>query len=190
MRQAREEWKAHRQPRMRENIHRLVFLDETGTTTKMTRLRGRARRGTRLKAEAPFGRATQTIIAGLRCDDLTAPWVIDHPMNRETFDTYVETQLAPTLRKGDVVILDNLASHKSAKPRPSSGSVAPGSSSCRPTVPISIRSKWPSPNSRPTCAESAPGQSTPYGRPSATSVLSTPTKSAGTSSSMQEYAPG
>ena len=116
MRQAREEWKAHRQPRMRENSHRLVFLDETGTTTKMTRQRGRARRGTRLKAEAPFGHwATQTFIAGLRCDGLTAPWVIDHPMNRETFDTYVETQLAPTLRKGDVVILDNLASHKSAK---------------------------------------------------------------------------
>jgi hypothetical protein len=71
--------------------------------------------------------------------------VIDHPMNRETFDTWVETQLAPTLRKGDVVILDNLASHKSAK-RLSSGSAAPGSSSCRPTAPISIQSKWPSPS--------------------------------------------
>ena len=69
MRQARDEWKAHRQPRMREGIHRLVFLDETGTTTKMTRLRGRARRGVRLKADAPFGHwATQTFIAGLRCD--------------------------------------------------------------------------------------------------------------------------
>src|SRR5689334_14214788 len=99
---------------MREEVHRLIFLDETGTTTKMTRLRGRARRGARLKADAPFGRwTTQTFIAGLRCDGLTAPWVIDHPMNRETFDTYVETQLAPTLRKGDVLSLDKLASHKS-----------------------------------------------------------------------------
>lgn len=116
MRQAREEWKAHRQPRMREAIHRLVFLDETGTTTKMTRLRGRARRGARLKADAPFGHwATQTFIAGLRCDGLTAPWVVDQPMNRQIFDTYVETQLAPTLQQGDVVILDNLPSHKSAK---------------------------------------------------------------------------
>ena len=106
----------HRQPRMREGVHRLVFLDETGTTTKMTRLRGRARRGARLKAEAPFGHwATQTFIAGLRCDGLTAPWVVDQPMNREIFDTYVETQLAPTLQMGDVVILDNLPSHKSAK---------------------------------------------------------------------------
>ncbi len=91
----------HRQPRMCEAVHRLVFLDETGTTTKMTRLRGRARRGARLKADAPFGHwATQTF---------------DQPMNREIFDTYVETQLAPTLQPGDVVILDNLASHKSAK---------------------------------------------------------------------------
>jgi transposase len=101
---------------MREAAHRLVFLDETGTTTKMTRLRGRARRGARLKATAPFGHwTTQTFIAGLRCDGLTAPWVIDHPMNRESFDIYVETQLAPTLQKGDVVVLDNLSSHKSAK---------------------------------------------------------------------------
>jgi hypothetical protein len=118
VRQARDEWKAHRQPRMREGVHRLVFLDETGTTTKMTRLRGRARRGARLKADAPFGHwATQTLIAGLRCDGLTAPWVVDQPMNREIFDTYVETQLAPTLQMGDVVILDNLPSHKSAKGR-------------------------------------------------------------------------
>jgi hypothetical protein len=53
--QARDEWKAYRQPRMREEVHRLVFLDETGTTTKMTRLRGRARRGARLKADTLFG---------------------------------------------------------------------------------------------------------------------------------------
>ena len=116
MRQACDEWKAHRQPRMRQRVHRLVFLDETGTTTKMTRLRGRARRGARLKAHAPFGHwATQTFIAGLRCDGLTAPWVVDQPMNRQIFDIYVETQLAPTLQSGDVVILDNLPSHKSAK---------------------------------------------------------------------------
>jgi DDE superfamily endonuclease len=105
-----------RQPRMREAVHRLVFLDETGTTTKMTRLRGRTRRGARLKAQAPFGHwLTQTFIAGLRRDGLTAPWVVDQPMNRKIFDTYVETQLAPTLQPGDVVILDNLPSHKSAK---------------------------------------------------------------------------
>jgi transposase len=99
---------------MRQEPHRLVFIDETATTTKMTRLRGRARKGERLKARAPFGHwGTQTFIAALRHDGLTAPWIIDAPMNREIFETYVETQLAPTLAPGDVVILDNLSSHKS-----------------------------------------------------------------------------
>jgi transposase len=99
---------------MRRKAHRLVFIDETGTTTKMTRLRGRCPRGKRLKAKAPFGHwKTQTFIAGLRWDGLIAPFVIDQPMNRLIFEAYVQTQLAPTLGKGDVVILDNLAAHKS-----------------------------------------------------------------------------
>ena len=84
---------------MRREPERLVFIDETATTTKMTRLRGRARRGQRLRATAPFGHwKTQTFIAALRCDGLTAPWVIDRPMNRDIFETYVKTQLAPTLQ--------------------------------------------------------------------------------------------
>ena len=58
---------------------------------------------------------TQTFIAALRHDGLTAPWVIDGPINRDIFETYVETQLAPTLQRGDMVILDNLSSHKSPK---------------------------------------------------------------------------
>lgn len=116
MRTARLRWRLDRQPRMRDEPHRLIFLDETATTTKMTRLRGRARQGQRLKARAPFGHwKTQTFIAGLRCDGLTAPWLIDRPMTREIFETYVETQLAPTLEPGDVVILDNLPGHKSEK---------------------------------------------------------------------------
>jgi len=99
---------------MRQEPHRLVFIDETATTTKMTRHRGRARKGERLRARAPFGHwGTQTFIAALRHDGLTAPWIIDAPMNRKIFETYVETQLAPTLSPGDVVILDNLSSHKS-----------------------------------------------------------------------------
>lgn len=99
---------------MRLEPHRLVFIDETSTNTKMTRLRGRAQRGDRLPASAPFGHwKTQTFIAGLRCWGLTAPWVIEGAMDREAFDTYVETQLAPTLNKGDLVILDNLKPHQS-----------------------------------------------------------------------------
>jgi transposase len=114
VKEARRAWIA-RLPRMRLEPHRLVFIDETSTNTKMCRLYGRSLCGKRLKASAPFGRwGTQTFIAGLRCYGLTAPWVIDGPMNRAFFDAYIETQLAPTLQKGDVVILDNLAAHKSA----------------------------------------------------------------------------
>jgi transposase len=112
----REDWRRERQPKMSEAPHRLIFIDETSTTTKMTRLRGRARRSTRLKARAPFGHwGTQTFIAGLRHDGLVAPWVINEPMCRNTFDIYIETHLAPTLQPGDIVILDNLSSHKSEK---------------------------------------------------------------------------
>ena len=99
---------------MRRERYRLVFIDETGTTTKMTRLRGRSRRGQRLRMSAPFGHwKTHTFIAGLRCSELSAPWVIDGPITHLAFEAYIETQLAPTLHKGDVVILDNLAVHKS-----------------------------------------------------------------------------
>ena len=101
---------------MAEQQGRLVFLDETSTNTKMIRLRGRFLKGQRLRAKAPFGHwCTQTLIAGLRCQGLVAPWVVNAPMNRLIFDTYVETQLAPELGSGDVVILDNLAAHKSEK---------------------------------------------------------------------------
>ena len=116
MRQAREHWRTKRQPRMQQEPHRLVFLDETGASTRMTRSRGRSPRGQRLYAKAPFGPwLTQTFIAGLRWNGLTAPWVIDGPMTRRILEISVETQLAPTLSKGDVVILDNLPAHKSEK---------------------------------------------------------------------------
>jgi transposase len=113
---ARAAWRDGRQPIMRDQRERLVFIDETGTTTKMTRLRGRSTKGTRLNSKAPFGHwGTQTFVAGLKCDGLIAPWVIDAPMNRVIFETYVETQLAPALKPGEVVILDNLSSHKSER---------------------------------------------------------------------------
>lgn len=111
----RRVWIEKRQPRMRRQPGRLVFIDETSINTKMTRLRGRARRGQRLKARAPYGKwGTQTLIAGLRHDGLSAPWVIPGAIDRTAFNIYIETQLAPTLRPGDVVILDNLSVHKSA----------------------------------------------------------------------------
>ncbi len=114
--EARRTWIRRRQPWMRLHATRLVFLDETAVTTKMTRFRGRAPRGQRLRSSAPFGHwGTQTFIAGLRCDGLSAPWIIPGAMDRDAFDTYIATQLAPTLCPGDVIILDNLSVHKSAK---------------------------------------------------------------------------
>ena len=84
----------------------------------MTPLRGRSLKGKRLLADAPFGKwNTQTFIAGLRCRELVAPWVIEGAINGEAFDTYVTTQLAPQLRPGDVVVWDNLNVHKSPRAR-------------------------------------------------------------------------
>ncbi len=97
-------------------IERLVFIDETSTSTKLTKRTGWAPVGERLYGHAPFGHwQTQTFIAALRCHSLTAPWIVDAPMNKQIFETYVETQLAPTLSRREVVILDNLSSHKSPR---------------------------------------------------------------------------
>ena len=100
---------------MRKALERLVFIDETWLKTNLVKTTGWAPVGQRLIDHAPFGHwHTQTFIAALRHDGLAAPWVIKGAINRDLFNAYVETQLAPTLRPGDVVILDNLSSHKSA----------------------------------------------------------------------------
>lgn len=92
---------------------RLVFIDETWAKTNMTRPRGRALRGTRLVAAVPHGHwKTTTFLAGLRTSGLTAPLVIDGAVNGDIFLAYVRQQLAPTLQPGDIVIMDNLSSHK------------------------------------------------------------------------------
>lgn len=93
----------------------LVFIDETWATTNMTRRYGRAPRGERVIASVPHGHwKTSTFVAGLRLEGMTAPLVIDGAMNGETFLAYVEQFLAPTLKPGDLVIMDNLPSHKVA----------------------------------------------------------------------------
>lgn len=99
---------------MRNFLPCIGFIDETSLKTNMIKTTGWAPRGQRLIDHAPFGHwNTQTFIAALRHDRLDAPWVIDGAMNGGMFDLYVETQLAPTLQPGDVIILDNLSSHKS-----------------------------------------------------------------------------
>ena len=121
----------------------MVFLDETGTTTKMTRLRGRSPKGQRLLSKAPFGHwKTQTFIAGLRCDALIAPFVIDAPMDRRIFETYVETEPAPTVRPGDVVVLEICRPIKAQPLRRLFATRTPGPFSFRPIAPTSIQSRW------------------------------------------------
>ncbi|PPD30514.1 MAG: IS630 family transposase [Hyphomicrobium sp.] len=107
---ARAELRAE-QPKL--EAPRLVFIDETAVTTKMVRHYGRSPRGDRLVASVPHGHwKTLTLVAALRIDGLTAPTVIDGAMNGPSFIAYVEQVLAPTLRKGDTVFMDNLSTHK------------------------------------------------------------------------------
>ena len=92
---------------------RLVFIDETWVTTNMARIRGRAPKGERLRAVIPHGHwKTTTFIGALRLSGLTAPMVIDCPLNSVWLQAYVEEVLVPTLTPGDVVIMDNLSGHK------------------------------------------------------------------------------
>ena len=93
---------------------RLVFIDETWTKTNMAPLRGWAPRGHRLNAKVPHGHwKTMTFLAALRHDRIDAPWLLEGPIDGESFRTYVEKVLVPTLIPGDIVVIDNLASHKS-----------------------------------------------------------------------------
>ena len=92
---------------------RLVFIDETWTKTNMAPLRGWAPRGKRLVAKVPHRRwKTTTFVAALRLNRIEAPWLLEGPIDGESFRTYVARVLVPTLRSGDIVIMDNLGSHK------------------------------------------------------------------------------
>jgi transposase len=110
VRQKREAWKAA-QPSL--DPGKLVFVDETWASTNMARRRGRSPRGERLVCPVPHGHwKTTTFVAALRSDGMTAPMVIDGALTGDLFVAYVEQILVPTLRAGDVVVLDNLACHK------------------------------------------------------------------------------
>ena len=90
-----------------------MFIDETAATTKMVRHYGRCARGQRLLAKVPHGHwKTLTLVAALRVDGLTAPYVVDGAMDGAAFLAYVEQVLSPTLRTGDIVFMDNLRTHK------------------------------------------------------------------------------
>ena len=110
MARKRARWKRHQG---RLDPARLVFIDETWAKTNMLRTHGRSARGARLIDKAPHGRwRTLTFLAALRTDRIDAPCVLDGPINGRSFLAYVEQALVPTLKPGDIVIMDNLGSHK------------------------------------------------------------------------------
>jgi transposase len=112
---ARAAW---RQLAPRFDPDKLVFIDETGASTKMARLYGRSKRGSRCRGPIPHGHwLTTTFTAALRRTALTAPMTLDGPMNAVAFHAYVEQVLAPTLNPGDIVVMDNLPAHKGAAVR-------------------------------------------------------------------------
>ena len=95
-----------------------MFIDETWASTNMARRHGRAPRGERLRVGVPHGHwKTTTFVAGLRLSGIAAPFVLDGPINRDAFETYVGRVLVPELSPGDVVVMDNLSSHKGPKVR-------------------------------------------------------------------------
>ncbi|MFC3644977.1 IS630 family transposase [Aquibium oceanicum] len=116
VRAARELWTTGRKPFFARALTRLVFIDETSTNTKLTKRTGWSPKGERYVTHAPFGHwRTQSFVASLRSHGLVAPWIVEGAMKAEIFERYVETQLAPELGRGDVVILDNVGFHKSGR---------------------------------------------------------------------------
>jgi hypothetical protein len=169
----RAAWKAS-QPEI--DIQRLVFIDETGASTKMARLYGRSPYGQRCVAALPHGHwKTTTFVGALRTTGMTAPMVLDGPMDGPAFEAYVTQVLAPTLGPGDIVVMDNLAAHKRAEV--AIAIEAPGSSTCRLIRPTSIRSKWPSPSSKPPFERPPPDQSRPWSTLSPSPLQPSPPKS-------------
>ena len=126
---------------------RYVFVDESGVTTDLIRRYARSLRGTRIADHTPCGHwQTHTVVAALRVLGLTATAVFDGPIDSATFRAYVEQVLVPTLRPGDVVVLDNLAAHKQPEIRAVIEQAGARLRSCPPTVRTSIPSNWRSPN--------------------------------------------
>jgi hypothetical protein len=109
---AREDWSAGQTA---FNPERLIFIDESGLSTKMARLRGWAPKGKRCRAAVPHGHwNTTTFVGGLTLTGICAPMLLDGPMDGDAFVAWCEQTLAPTLRSGDIVIMDNLQAHKVA----------------------------------------------------------------------------
>jgi hypothetical protein len=169
---------------------RLVFIDETWAKTNMARTHGRAPRGERLRMSVPHAHwKTTTFVGALRIDGKTAPMVLDGPINDLAFQAYVEQVLVPELRPGDLVVMDNLGSHKDAGVREAikaAGATLRRCSISRPTVPTSIPLKTPSPSSRRCCGKPLSEPSKASGPKSANSSTPSRRKNAPTISPPQD----
>ena len=134
---------------------RLVFIDETAVSTNMVRLRGRAPRGVRLIGIVPLGTwETITFVAALRHNKMIAPMVVEGAMTGEMFLAYVEQCLVPTLKRNDIVVMDNCRVHLVPAFGRRSRKRGRHFATCRNTRPTSIRSRCPTANSRHSCARS------------------------------------
>jgi putative transposase len=166
---------------------RLVFIDETWTKTNMTRLRGWAPRRERLVDKVPQGKwKTATFLAALRNDRIDAPCLFDGPINGERFHAYVEQFLVPTLKAGDVVILDNLGSHKGKTVRRTIRNVVARLVFLPNTRPTSIRSSRSSPSSKLCCERREREATKPSAKPAHRSSPSTGPKNAPHTSGTQD----
>lgn len=183
----REQWRKYQ---ARLDPARLVFIDETWAKTNMAPLRGWAPVGRRLDAKVPYGHwRAMTFIAALRHDRIDAPFVFDQPINAMSFLAWVEHQLAPTLRAGDIVILDNLSSHKNPAIRAAIRAAGARLLFLPPTVPTSTRragvglrpSSTP-PSSSTCCAKPPNAPPKPPGSASARSSTPSPRPNAATTS--------
>ena len=187
MKRRRARWQRHQ---ARIDPTRLVFIDETWVKTNMAPLRGWAPKGDRLPGAAPFGHwNTSTFIAALRHDRIDAPWVFDGPVNGDIFRTYVEQVLVPTLRPGDVVVMDNLGSHKSKTVRNAIRAAGAHLLFLPPYSPDLTPSNRPSPNSNTGCAAPLLDHGKPSGVPSARSLIASLPKNARTTSQTQDTLP-
>jgi transposase len=161
-----------------------VFIDETWAKTNMTRTHGRSRRGERLVAKVPHGHwQTLTFLAALRADRIDAPCVLDGPINGDSFLAYVEQMLVPTLKPGDIVVIDNLGSHKGKAVRRAIRAAGAKLFFCRPTAPTSIRSSRCLPSLKPYCARPQNEPLKPLGEESEYSLTPSALKNALTTSS-------
>ncbi len=166
---------------------RLVFIDETWASTNMARRHGRCARGQRLPISVPHGHwNTTTFIGALTLRGFIAPFVVDRPVNRITFEAYVEKVFLPELRVGDIVVMDTLSSHKGPRMRQLIESVGPRSHTFRPTARISTRLKTSFQNSRPSCESPPSSPSTASGMLSVSFFNSSRLRNARTISPQQD----